>query len=367
MNELLSLLSAADSLRQSGEPFLVATVVRVSGSSYRRPGARMLLTRDRWIAGSVSGGCLEADLVRKGWWRTTGGPCIVRYDASVDADELGWGLGLGCEGIVDVLVERGDAAAVDPLAIAARCVGGQECAAVATVIADGPLPLGARVSLSAGDVVESDVADSRWQGALLAECRRVLESGPAGVASVRAGGATLEALVELSRPPPRLFVLGAGHDAVPVVTLAKAVGWEVFVAGASARVLTKERFTAADGLLFGRDDEVARAIDGSDRPLAVVMAHDYERDRASLAMLLGTRARYIGMLGPKRRTARMLDELGVARDARIHAPVGLAIGAESPQEIALAIVAETQAVLTRAAGASLRELPGSIHARSAAE
>src|SRR5262245_7282669 len=99
MNELMTTVAAADALRRRGEPFVLATVVRVRGSSYGRPGARMLLTRERWIAGSVSGGCLEADLVRKAWWRTEHSAAIVTYDARAE-DDLGWGLGVGCDGVV---------------------------------------------------------------------------------------------------------------------------------------------------------------------------------------------------------------------------------------------------------------------------
>ncbi|HEY5242821.1 MAG TPA: XdhC family protein, partial [Polyangiaceae bacterium] len=105
MHELKSIALAAERLRRKSEPFLTATVVRVKGSSYRRPGARMLVTRDRWVTGSVSGGCLEDDVLRRGWWRTrAGGPHLVTYDAR-SQEELGWGLGIGCDGVVDVLLE----------------------------------------------------------------------------------------------------------------------------------------------------------------------------------------------------------------------------------------------------------------------
>lgn len=176
-------------------------------------------------------------------------------------------------------------------------------------------------------------------------------------------GGPLEALIEAVLPPPRLFVFGAGHDAVPVVAIAETVGWEAFVCEPHARFATRERFGGARAILVGGPTELARRVDDSHRAMAVVMAHDYERDRACLAALLGTNVRYLGMLGPRRRTVRMLAELGMKQeDPRLHAPVGLALGAETPQEIALSIVAEAQSVLKGASAVSLREHAGAIHA-----
>jgi xanthine dehydrogenase accessory factor len=363
VNELVALVASAEELRRAAEPFLLATVVGVRGSSYRRPGARMLLTRDRWIAGSVSGGCLESDLVKKGWWRTTEGPRIVTYDAAA-RDDLGWGLGLGCDGVVDVLIERVDDRNLDPLAVIAGCLEGQSPAAVATVIGGAEAPIGQRVVLSRDGSMRSDVSGAPLVRALLAECEAALARREAHMATCTGG---IEALVETIRPPPRLFVLGAGHDAVPVVEIARAAGWEPIVWEPFARFATRERFAGAAATTAGPLAKLTARVDASDRPFAVVMAHDYAGDRAALEALLRTRALYVGMLGPRKRTERMLRELALSGDPRIHAPVGLALGAESPQEIALAIVAEAQAVLARADGASLREHAGSIHAASAAE
>jgi xanthine/CO dehydrogenase XdhC/CoxF family maturation factor len=362
MNETTSLVREAAALRERGEPFLVATVARVRGSSYRRPGARMLLTRDRWIAGSVSGGCLEGDVVKKGWWRTERGPALVTYDARGE-DGVTWGFGLGCDGVVDVLLERAPREGVDALAFVGRCFRAQARGAIATVFAGEGAPVGARVALDARGVVEQDDLDEAVGARLREECRAVLASGATAVASFGAPRGPVQALVESVRPPPRLFVLGTGHDAVPVVAIARASGWEVLVCEPHARFATRERFAEADDVVAGDELAIAARIDASDRALAVVMAHDYARDRASLAMALATRALYIGVLGPRRRTARMLEELRIAAvDARVHAPVGLALGAETPQEIALAIVAEAQSVLTKTPATSLVASSGSIHA-----
>ncbi|HEY2509282.1 MAG TPA: XdhC family protein [Polyangiaceae bacterium] len=369
MNELTFLLAAAEELRRRQEPFLLATVVRVRGSAYRAPGARMLLTCDRWIAGSVSGGCLEGDVARKGWWRTEGGPVVVTYDAREDA-ELGGGFGLGCGGVVDVLLERGSASVAEALRFLDECRRGQWRGGLATVFGGGAAPLGGRVAVrSDGTVRAWGAFDRATRRRLEDDCARTAASGKGMVASVPgASTGALEALIEAIRPPPRLFVFGAGHDVVPVVEIAATVGWEVIVCEPHARFGARERFGRADAVWFGEPDELAARIDASDRALAIVMSHHYERDRATLDALLGTRALYIGMLGPRRRTVRMLDELGLADgDPRLHAPVGLDLGAETPQEIALAILAEGQAVLTQASATRLRERSGPIHVSAAAE
>jgi xanthine dehydrogenase accessory factor len=226
------------------------------------------------------------------------------------------------------------------------------------------LRVGARVAVHATGVVESDVTDGATRAWMTDEARLALRSG---VTSARAA-ASVDVLVEVVTPPPRLFVLGAGHDAVPVVQIARAVGWDAVVCEPHARWATRERFGTGAELLALDDAALAARIDAACRPLAIVMGHSYEQDRARLAMLLRTRAEYIGVLGPRRRTDRILGEIGAGSidDPRIHAPVGLALGAETPQEIALAIVAEVQSVLTRATASSLRERRGPIHAEEEA-
>lgn len=305
----------------AGEDHVVATVVAVHGSSYRRPGARMIVTRERRVAGAISGGCLEGDVLRRGFWLTEHGPAVVTYDANEDT-------GSGCNGTIEVLLERTPISGVDPLALLARCMRDQRRATVVTRFRGG------------------------FERAELDTTSRM--PAPEG-----------ECLIEELVPPPRLFVLGAGIDAVPVVEQARAVGWEVIVCAPYARPELRTRLPRADRLAIAQPDEIAQLIDASDRAAAVIMNHDYEHDRACLGALLSSSARYVGVLGPRKRTARMLDELGATADARLHAPVGLELGAECAEEIALAIVAEVQACLARAPAHSLRSRIGSIHDRAA--
>jgi xanthine dehydrogenase accessory factor len=368
------IIDAAARLRRQAEPHLIATVVRVQGSAYRRPGARMLLTQFRWITGSVSGGCLEGDIAKQGWWRTqSGAPVIVTYDSRVpddaDDDDIRSAFGLGCDGVVEVLLERaGRAGRIDPLGFASECIRTQRRGALVTVIRSGvpEINVGSRVAVRAGVEAQADtVGDPVLRTAMIADARAALASGESSTRSYTSARGTVDVFVEAVLPPPRLFVFGTGHDAVPVVQLGRNLGWEVTVCADQVRVSTRQRFSQADEILVGCAADLAARIDECDRAVAVVMNHNYELDRDHLAMLVGSRVRYIGMLGPRARTKRILDELYLIEqdDPRLHAPVGLQIGAETPQEIALAIAGEVQAVLARVPAQSLRDRAGPIHDR----
>lgn len=363
MIELDLVAREAAAVLARGVPVFLATVMRVAGSSYRRPGARMLVAEDRWLVGSVSGGCLEVDVLRRGPFRARdGAPVLVRYDSMSD-DDIGWGFGAGCNGVVEVLLERlMPGAEHDPLAFAASCIAAEDRGVIVTVFetSDPSIPVGARLFLRGSAVTMTcPLPISFLDAAMNANGRaRMFTNG--GVS----------ALVEPVEPPPRVFVIGSGHDAVPMMAIAQTLGMRVTIADLHASVSLRERFASADEVLVAPPLEVARAINARRCSLAVVMTHDYDRDRDYLGAVLGTRARYIGVLGPERRTARMLAELeqqtGLrASDdalARLHAPAGLDVGAETPREIALAIVAEMQAALTGAGAGRLRERGGAIHA-----
>jgi xanthine/CO dehydrogenase XdhC/CoxF family maturation factor len=346
-----ALLDAATALLETKEEFLIATVVDVRGSAYRRPGARMLVTRERWVAGSVSGGCLEGDIVHKGFWRIENGqPVVITYDARDDEHAS------GCNGAIDILIEPARSGELDPLRLIARARDQQRPVTLATVIRTrSSIAIGTRIALVDG-VMRGSLDHAAVHDAMREATKtRLVECGDVDV------------LVEVIVPPPRLFILGAGHDAVPLATQAAAVGWDVFACLPHARPMARERFRGVTGFVFGNPADITAVIDASHRAVAVVMNHHYDQDRASLGALIASHAAYIGVLGPRHRTAKMLAELGITGDARLHAPVGLALGAETPEEIALAIVAEIQAVLTEAAAARLREQRGPIHAAPAIE
>ena len=371
MSELRALTDAARQRREQRLSFLSATVVRVRGSGYRRAGARMLASADQWLAGSISGGCLERDVMTKGMWRTRNERALlVTYDQAENAlDERS---GSGCQGVVDVLLERhepGDPAAADVFMAAERCIREESVAAVLSVFRSNrsDVPVGARVILAGAELhcthasVFLRTVFARDTDAVIAA-----QSAPFVVRHADADG-EVEALVECIVPPPHLFVFGTGHDAVPLVALAKTIGWSVSVWDASPRSSARERFRTADHYLTGSLEAAVAALSRCVRSAAVVMGHDLAQDRAVLASLLPVGAHYLGVLGPKQRTEQMLVDCGatVPDDARLYAPVGLQLGAQTPAEIALAIMAEAQAVLTQSAVTALRAQAGPIHRASA--
>jgi xanthine/CO dehydrogenase XdhC/CoxF family maturation factor len=332
-----SIIEQATRLRRQREPFLVATVVRADG---RRPGARMLLTRFRWITSAASGVSLEADIATTGWTRTQGGePFLLPCDAI--ASDLCAVFGLDGDGAVEVLVERaGTPGRIDPLEIAERCLRTQRRGAVVTVIRGGKL--GARVALVAGETPYGDVTDPGLRGAMVDDLRSALETGQSGLRSY----GEIEAYVEAILPPPRLFIFGTGNDAVPIVELARAVGWDVAVCSHEPRQATRNRFSHAHEILVGSARDLAARVDECDRAVALVMSHRYEIDRDNLGALVATKCRYVGVPGPRDRSTRMVRDLCLGHDdPRVCA---LDLGGDTAHEHALAIIAEIQAVLRHA-------------------
>lgn len=377
MSELRALVEAARQLREQEKPFLSATVVRVRGSGYRRAGARMLASQDEWLAGSISGGCLERDVMTKGFWRTrTDRALLVTYDGSEDAlDERS---GSGCQGIIDVLLEQYGAGVIgdaDVFAAAERCIRDERTAAVISVFRSTrrDVPVGARLVARAGELRCSH--DSAFLRAAFArEAEAALATCPPAYSALRADAeGEVEVLIEHVVPPPHLFVFGSGHDVLPLVTLAKNLGWSVSVWDALPRTAARERLRGADHYLTGSLEDAVARLSRCVRSVAVVMGHHLAQDRAALAALLPSSARYVGVLGPRARTEQMFADCraaGVIADAsahaRVYAPVGLQLGAQTPAEIALAIVSEAQAVLTQSDVTALRAQAGSIHRRAAA-
>ena len=377
MSELRALLDAVRALRAGEDEFLSATVVRVRGSGYRRAGARMLASREQWLAGSISGGCLERDIVTRGFWRVRSERALlVTYDDAEDAlDER---RGSGCQGVIDVLLERHgpgfDAGARTWFDVAERCLRDETRAASVTVFRStrSDVAVGERLILEEGGRLTAGNAFLRAE--LQAEAERALAAlSPAHTSHRVAAEGEVEVLVECITPPPHLFVFGSGHDVGPLITIAKSLGWTLSVWDALPRTATRERLSAADHYLTGDLEAVVQRLARCVKPVAVVMGHHFEQDTGALAKLLSSEARYIGVLGPRRRTDEMLAvirELGGAVDgparARVYAPVGLQLGAQTPAEIALAIVAEAQAALAEARVVALRDASGAIHARAVA-
>jgi xanthine dehydrogenase accessory factor len=333
----------------------LATVVSVEGSAYRRAGARMWVPADGGPpVGSVSAGCLEAEVVEAaGAVAASGGARLLRLDTSGD-DEAEWGWGLGCGGLVEVLVEpaRPALAALEAVLAAHRS---RQCVALATVV--GGDPLAGHLVVRAGGGSAGDLAGTARAAALDGPARAALATGGPARTVTTINGARV--FVEVLPPPLRLVICGAGDDAVPLAALACTLNWVVEVVDDRPARLAPERFPGA-GLVLVPDPGAAAEHVGLDPATAVVvMSHHLGRDRGYVGAFLGTGAAYLGVLGPRSRLDRILADLAVAgRRAALHGPAGLDLGAEGAPEIAVAVVAQVLAVANGATGAALGEGPG---------
>jgi xanthine/CO dehydrogenase XdhC/CoxF family maturation factor len=375
MRELRDILTSLAALRARGEPAALATITRVKGSTYRREGARLLIRRDGTTLGSISGGCLEGDVAEAAHEvMQTGRPRMLTYDLTADDDAV-WGLGLGCNGAIDVFVEPvHQAGGVDIAALLQDTIDRRRAAALATLIAapaDGAA-VGARLFVPEEGQIVGSLGDRALDAAVEAAARRQMAKRETAAVPLEMPGGRGELFIEVLTPPIPLLVCGAGHDVLPLVRAARELGWWVMVADSRPAFATRERFPEADEVFLVEDREVPAAVRIDRETFAVVMTHNFLHDLELLRGLLTTPARYIGLLGPRARTDKLLSELhqqGVVLDdaqrARLYAPVGLDTGADSPEEIALSIVAEILAVRNNREANSLRNRRGPIHASAA--
>jgi len=372
MRELTEILDAIDRFAAAGEPMALATIVGVRGSTYRRQGARLLLTRSQEMVGNISGGCLEGDvMVVADEVMTSGQARLVTYDLTAD-DDVVWGLGLGCDGAVDIFVEPVDPSA-EIFILYRKAIAEEQALAVVTVLSGaapaGPGPFAQpRLAVWADGARIGTLGDATMDDRAARAGTAAIQEGASRILSLPGSAGAVQAFVEVLRPPIRLVVCGAGHDAVPVVQLAAQMGWRVVVVDSRERFLTRDRFPAARQFIKADPTSAADRVPMDDRTYVVIMTHNYLHDRDLLRGFLRTGAGYLGMLGPRIRTEKILDELrrdGVTvsdRDhGRIFGPLGLDIGGETPEEIALAIVGEIQAVESGRRGGFLRERRGPIH------
>jgi xanthine/CO dehydrogenase XdhC/CoxF family maturation factor len=359
------------------EPAALATLVRVKGSSYRQPGARMLFGPAGIRAGVISAGCLETDiLARVEAVLASAAPQLAAYDMGSDLDLI-WGTGMGCQGKADVLLERVDAGQPPEwLARGAAMLEQRRAGALATVFAArgegagaGP---GAHFLWDAADGgdLTGPAADGALDQALRMAMARTLERGTPGAATLPSGSGELDLLLEPILPPFALWILGAGEHARPLADLAKGLGWFVGIVDHRPALATRERFPQADRIVVGHPPESLRALPLDARSAALVVSHVFEPDRRALEALLRTPIAYLGLQGNRLRSQRLLEEiaqsglaLSEAQRSVLHFPAGLDIGAETPEVIALAMIAEVQAVLAGYPGGSLRDRAGAIHAR----
>jgi len=372
MGELTDVLGAIESLSARGEKLALATIVAVRGSTYRRPGARLLVPEEGELVGNISGGCLENDVadvakivMREGMAR------IVSFDLTADDDEV-WGWGLGCNGAFELFVEPADKAA--EVAGALRIALEEERPICMVTILDSTVPgveQGDRILVRPGGAAERSFGDAAVDAAAREAALEQLGAEQSQIRTMAGTSGEARAFVEVLEPPLRLVVCGAGHDAVPLVRQAASLGWSPVVVDDRPEFLNRDRFREAAGfVLVERPDKVAEVAPVDERAFVVVMTHNFLRDKDYVRSLLSSPARFIAMLGPAVRTERLLTELldegveiGEDARARIHGPAGLDLGAEGPEEIAAAICAEIVAIKRGRGAGFLKDRPGPIHER----
>ena len=349
--ETREVLDRLAELLREGKRAALATVVRVRGSAYRHEGAKMLVAEDAATTGNVSGGCLEADAreVALGVLASRK-PELRSYCAGSD-EIVAWDLGVGCEGQVEVLVEVATDAQANERALLDGTSPFASCVLVAAP--------GRRLVVTAAGS-EGGLVDRGFDASVAALARSVMEEGSSAIHRV----AGRDVFIDVLTPPPQLVVVSAGDDARALTRFAAAIGFRVVVVDRRPGLLTRERFPGAEVLIHATPEELVGrvALDGED--FAVVMTHNYADDRAYLRALLSTSVPYIGVLGPRQRTDRMLGELaavGPVDEDRVYGPIGLDIGTDGAEQVAISALSEILAVRSGRKPTSLRERRQPIH------
>ena len=351
-HETAAILDRVSDLASRGVRTAIATVVRISGSAYRRPGAKLLVSEDGATFGGVSGGCLETDVRAIGVEvMREGAPRLQHYDTGSDEETL-WGLGLGCEGAVDVFVQPAGEAAVGMLR---ECFAAAAPFAVCTSV-DGDTA--GRALVLAGGKVSGTTGAPEIDRAAAERAAQLLETGESQLEEF--GGRSV--FVDVLRPPPALVIFGAGDDARPLAALAAEAGFEVTVVDHRRAFLTSERFPPPARLLLRRSEDGLDGLALGRRHFAVVQTHALQHDREWLRLLQPQPLAYLGLLGPRTRKEHILRQLGAADSEKLFAPVGLDLGADGPEQVAVSIVAEMLAVNAGREPAHLRAKRGGIHA-----
>ncbi|NCD70972.1 XdhC family protein [Mucilaginibacter agri] len=372
MKEIVEIVAAYDRAVKEGKKAALATVVLVEGSAYRRAGARMLITEDGQLTGAISGGCLEGDALRKARMVILQQePLLVTYD-TMDDDDAKLGVGLGCNGIIHILIEPIYDSLQNPINYLKAIVRNKGNAVLATLFSvddrKGPQP-GTCLCLTSDAILQSCVlSDAIYKDALVTDVECAIKNGQSET-STYADGTIFTGFVEYVKPMVSLVIIGAGNDAIPLTKIAAVLGWDITVVDGRPNYALQERFPLANRVVVSKPGNILSQIELTASTAFVLMTHNYNYEIELLKELMPLGLSYIGILGPKKKLVRMLAEIednGVqitsAQLASIYGPVGLDIGSEGSEEIALSIVAEIKAVLSSREGYSLKYKPTPIHA-----
>lgn len=367
MKEINDILKAYSAAVKSGKKTALATVVRVEGSSYRRPGARMLVTEDGELTGAISGGCLEGDALRKALLAIhQQSNKLITYDTSSE-DDVEFGVQLGCNGIVHILFEYIDpAVAHNPLQLLKQLEKKRTDAVIVTLFSleRNAVQPGTVLFYREDEIMTTDIAYE----VVLQDIKNVLQTKSSIIKNIEIDTTHFESLIEYIAPPVSLIIAGAGNDVKPLVDMASLLGWDITIADGRATHATVQRFPLVKKVYVTTPQELMDKIIIDNNTFMVLMTHNYNYDLALLKSVVQCDFVYLGILGPKTKLNRMLDDLQAdgftitnAQLDCIYGPIGLDIGAETAEEIAVSVIAEIKAVLSGKKGTSLKYKKQKIH------
>jgi xanthine dehydrogenase accessory factor len=370
VKEIIDIVTAFNEAAKQGKKTALATVVLVEGSAYRRAGARMLITEDGQLTGAISGGCLEGDALRKARLVILQQqPMLVTYDTT-DDDDAKLGVGLGCNGIIHILIEPITPQTNNPINLLKAIVNNRKPAVLVTLFSVDDrkaLQPGTCLCLTEDDQLVNGIANAPYLDSLQSDAQGVLKN-QRSANNTYTDGATYTAFVEYVQPVISLIVIGAGNDTIPLTKIAAVLGWDITVIDGRNNYALPERFPSAKKVIVARPEQVLSNIALNEWTAFVLMTHNYIYELNLLKELLPLSLPYIGILGPKKKLERMLAELEDTGTKitpqqldKIYGPVGLDIGSEGSEEIALSVVAEIKAALSARNGLSLRNKGAGIH------
>ena len=371
MNHLQAILNAY----QKNKASFLATIVNTKGSTYRRTGARMLVTKEGEITGMVSAGCLEQDIFHHIQQKieavdSSFQPFLITYDITTNED-ISWGFGLGCDGVVQILVESLEDNAFNPMTFISKCLQGQQIGVLATIFqveGDINVQLGTKLMMYGDGSITHNFTEMDLYRKVATDAQKVINTKQSAIHQYSVSSGKVQIFIEAIQPPTPLVIFGAGRDAIPLAQFAKALGWNLTIVDCRSLEATANRFSIADQVIPTRREILSQQITPTIDTVAVIMTHNYYDDLEILKLLLPSPALYVGLLGSRNRTQRLLQELRLQQTTytieqlrRLHAPIGLDIGAETPEEIAIAIVAEIQTQLSGRNGGFLKNRQTAMH------
>jgi xanthine/CO dehydrogenase XdhC/CoxF family maturation factor len=372
MKELLDIVHAYDSAKKAGQACVLATVVHLEGSSYRGPGARMLVLENGLMIGAISGGCLEGDALKKALLTFTEKKSrLITYDTSHE-EEASVGIQLGCEGVIQVLfefIQINDP--LNPIELLRKAIAIRQEAVLITLFNlkdKREIQIGTCLLAEPDGTITSSIKDNDLKSSIQPTLTEIFTQKKSSFKDFTLQGVLTNVFIEFIAPPISLVIVGAGNDAIPMMQIASILGWEVKIVDGRNTHAKADRFISACQILVSKPAAVLEQIKIDSKTCFVLMTHNYNYDLQMMHALIETEINYIGLLGPKKKLEKILTDLKLKavditdeKLAKIYGPTGLDIGASSPEEIATSIIAEIQAVFNHKKGTMLKWKKDQIH------